>query len=137
MSEHVVARARSLLGVRFRPQGRCPDIGLDCIGVVLHALNISRARVRSDYTIRGDHADAIGEALRGLGLVTVTDVRAGDVVLFDVAADQVHFGVFSGESFIHADASLGEVVETPWPPSWPIISAHRQCIHREDRPWQP
>lgn len=31
--EAVVARARAAIGARFRPRGRVPEAGLDCVGL--------------------------------------------------------------------------------------------------------
>jgi hypothetical protein len=56
----------------------------------------------------------------------VRDLAAGDVLVFKVAADQLHLGIRSDRGFIHADARLRKVVETPGRPPWDLISAYRR-----------
>ena len=137
MSDKAVARARSLVGVRFRAQGRRVDAGLDCVGVILQAFGLAEGIARSDYRLRGDHREEAREQLaRAFEEVPPATYRRGDVLLFEVARDQVHLAVCCGDSVVHADAAIGRVVETPGLP-WPIISAHRPRNVNGFDPWQP
>jgi hypothetical protein len=43
-----------------------------------------------------------------------------------VAADQMHLGVLTANGFVHADARLRKVVETPGEPGWPVIGIYRR-----------
>jgi hypothetical protein len=56
----------------------------------------------------------------------VRHAEAGDVMLFEVASDQVHLAVRTDAGFVHAHAGIGRVVETPGIPQWPVISAYRR-----------
>jgi hypothetical protein len=47
-------------------------------------------------------------------------------MLCAVAADQVHLAIDCGGSFVHADARLRRIVETPGNPSWPVIAVFRR-----------
>jgi hypothetical protein len=63
--EEVAARARLLVGVRFRAQGRSPQTGLDCVGLAASALGVERAR--ADYALRGGDLDLLARELKPLG----------------------------------------------------------------------
>ncbi len=121
--DDVVARARALIGVRFRPQGRDAEYGLDCIGVVAStfALNgVARA-----YPLRSGNA---GEAAAGLaehGFATRAEREPGDVLLMHAGHSQLHLAIVTPGGFIHADAGLRRVVEVPGEPAWPVASVWR------------
>lgn len=122
----IVERARSLVEVRFQPQGRDPATGLDCVGVVLWTFGIPPERVRRDYRLRGTHGAEIGPVLsRWFTRIDPMQSCAGDVMLFAVRETQAHLAINCAGTFIHADASLRRVVETPMPPAWPIAGAFR------------
>lgn len=123
----IVARARALSGSRFRPQGRDPRSGLDCVGLVLSTFAIPPDEVRRDYRLRGRHRaeveKALGQRFRKVGR---KQRRAGDVLLCAIAPDQLHLAISCGASFVHADARLRRIVETPGDPPWPVIGAFRR-----------
>lgn len=127
-------RARALVGARFRPQGRAPATGLDCVGLVLCVFGLPENQVRRDYRLRGDHRR---ELLQELGLmfrrIPVRQRRPGDVLLFQVARDQFHLAVGTDEGFVHADAHRGKVVETPGVAPWPLIAAFRRRSRRQGK----
>lgn len=126
MNSHAVDRARSLVGVPFRAQGRDPKIGLDCVGLTLHAFCLPKQHIRSDYRLRGDHAKEIREGFRSMfEEVSHSRSRPGDVLVLQVARDQLHLAIFCGRSFIHADAGIRRVVETPGQPCWPVLATFR------------
>ena len=122
-SDGVAARAQALIGTRFRPQGRGRD-GLDCIGLVAAALGLSEAR--RDYALRGGDLAALEAGLAEAGLRPVGAKAAGDVVVLRFGPGQLHLGVWTGEGLVHADAGLGQVVERPGAPPWPIVSIWRK-----------
>lgn len=121
-----VERARAMVGCKFRPQGRDPATGLDCVGLVLAAFAIPPGGLRRDYRLRGDHGDELKRAI----LVHFTRSRgqgaAGELMLCQVAPDQLHLAINCGSSFVHADAGIGRIVETPGTPPWPIIATYRR-----------
>src|SRR5690348_10789303 len=125
MTNDVVLRARSLIGCRFRPQGREPEHGLDCVGLVCAAFQIPNELVPRDYRLRRDESGRL-EAELAPFCDTVADASAGDVLIMRAAPDQLHLGIMTERGFIHADAGLRRVVETPGMPVWPILSAHRR-----------
>lgn len=126
MGEYFSLRARALVGVRFRAQGRSVETGLDCVGLVLAAFGIPADGVPSNYRLRGDHREAIKRNLeRFFRRVRKAERRPGDVLLIALSADQMHLGISTAAGFIHADARIGRVVETPGEPLWPVIGAYR------------
>lgn len=129
-----VARGRALIGVRFRPQGRSAEHGLDCIGVVAAAFGLPPSEVPADYRLRGGNAQRIESALRALGFAQVDDdPRAGDLVIVEAGPRQLHLALRTEEGVLHADAGLGFVVERPGEPPWLVLSTWRhQPVTRKE-----
>lgn len=120
--EVVAARARSLVGVRFRLHGRDPAMGLDCVGVVALATGLNAP---TGYALRGGSADGWSALLDNAGLERVRTARAGDVVLAEAGAGQFHLVMTTRSGFVHADAGLRRVVERPGAVPWPIVGRWR------------
>jgi cell wall-associated NlpC family hydrolase len=118
----IVARARALIGVRFRAQGRSPA-GLDCVGLVVQAIGASE--VPRDYALRGTSAARLAAELEAAGLRRVDAMRPGDVLVMNAGPGQLHLGLWSGTGLIHGDAGLRRVVERPGPPLWPVTGIWR------------
>ena len=119
------ARARALVGTRFRPQGRGPE-GLDCVGVVLSTFGIPPEDARRDYDLRGDHLGELRERLdKDFRRISKSRLRAGDVMLMCVGQGQMHLGVRTQDGFVHAHAGLRRVVETPDLPEWRTLGIYR------------
>ena len=125
--QRIARRARALVGARFRPQGRDPGVGLDCVGAAAAAAGIPAGRLRSDYALRGQHLAAIERQLRELGCrpVPAEQAAAGDLVVCEAGPAQFHIVVRAWDSFVHADAGLRRVVERPLPVPWPVAGAWR------------
>jgi cell wall-associated NlpC family hydrolase len=123
----VVARARALVGTRFRPQGRRREHGLDCLGLVAAAGNLPAELIPSGYRLRSE----VAEDMFSLTLddrverIAVTEAGAGDVLLAQAGPGQHHFLILLEHGFVHADARLGLVVETPGAVGWPVLAAWR------------
>jgi hypothetical protein len=124
-------RARALVGVRFRPQGRDVATGVDCVGLILATFAIDPEAVRRDYRLRGDQRRELeGEVLRFFRRIPVARRRAGDMILLGPAPDQLHLAVSTAVGFVHAHAGIGRVVETPGLPQWPILAAFRRRVRQ-------
>ena len=123
----VVAAARGCVGVRFRPQGRDPATGLDCVGLVAVALAAAGARVvvPVGYALRGGDPGDVAAVLVAAGLRGVTKAQAGDVMVCRSGPGALHLGVDGGGSVIHADAGARRVVERPGAAPWPVIARWR------------
>ena len=123
MRNDPIANARALLGVPFRLHGRTPEYGLDCVGLIAIAFGLSDG-VPTGYTLRGGDTQYFERVLRRQGFVgRKAQWRRADVLMLRPGPAQVHLGLWTGESLIHADAGLGRIVETPGIPRWPVLSA--------------
>jgi hypothetical protein len=121
--DEIVARARALVGARFRPQGRTAADGLDCIGLV--ALAVDARSVPRDYALRGGSAARLMAELRAAGLSAVSEMAGGDVLILAPGPGQLHLGLFTGSGLIHGDAGVRRVVERPLPLPWPVLGIWR------------
>jgi murein DD-endopeptidase / murein LD-carboxypeptidase len=132
VGDEVVARARGLVGVAFLPQGRDATRGLDCAGVAIGAFGLARHAFKRDYRLRGDHRDELESALLPhFRRVSRCAARPGDLLLFKVRGDQLHMAILTDCGFVHADARLRRVVETPGQAHWPLLAAYRRRIRTQ------
>lgn len=115
----IVAAARACVGARFRLHGRSVARGLDCVGVV--ALAYGLAGVPAGYAMRGGDRQAIVAAIEAHRLHATTNDRPGDLLLLGAGPFQHHLAVRTSGGFVHADAGLRRVVETPGEPCWPLF----------------
>ncbi|PCG14534.1 MULTISPECIES: hypothetical protein [Sphingomonas] len=122
--ERVAAAALATVGARFRPQGRDPALGLDCVGVVAVAVAAVRPDVRlpRDYALR---CAVLPAGAMPAGAVPCAGEAPGDVLLLRVAATQLHLAIRTADGIVHADAGAGRVVARPGVPPWPVIAAWR------------
>lgn len=113
----VVAGARQCIGIRFRPQGRGPQ-GMDCLGVVLHALDNAGIRIVAprNYRLTGHDCGILCAAIAATGLHPMRPAASlpGDILVRFPAMGQVHFAVRTEGSVVEAHVGLGCVVERPW-----------------------
>lgn len=112
--------ARNCLGTPFHHQGRQPGLGLDCIGLVVIALQAAGMVVkdRQDYGRRPD-GQSLEAALRQHGAVKVDTIKAGRVLLFRYDRQPQHVALATSEAtMIHSFAAAEEVVETCIGPYW-------------------
>jgi len=135
--DRIAARARALVGVRFRPQGRDPMLGLDCVGTAAAAAGVPPDRIRSGYAMRGGRLASIEHELCDLGCRPVHSgvAEAGDIVVCEAGPAQFHILVSTGSGFVHADAGLRMVVERPCPFPWPVAGVWRPAEGGES--WRP
>lgn len=122
--DEIVAAARACVGARFRLHGRSIAGGLDCVGVV--ALAYRLADVPAGYALRGGDPDAVVRLIAGYGFRATGSDRAGDLLLLAAGPFQHHLAVTTGRGFVHADAGLRRVVETPGAPRWPAVARWRK-----------
>jgi lipoprotein Spr len=115
-----VALARDLIGTPFRLQGRDGD-GLDCIGLIARVHGLTDKAPRA-YALRGTAAEKAMAVLDRLFVRRAAHLpEAGDVVLMQPGLDQLHLGLWTGTSLIHAHAGLRRVVEAPSLPPHPLL----------------
>jgi len=113
-SEQMVTAARACLGTPFHHQGRKANVGLDCIGLVIVALQAVGTNVQ-DNTYYGRRPDGISliNALEQHGARRVTEIQTGDVLVFRYDRQPQHVALaIDGNHMIHSFAPAGRVVET-------------------------
>lgn len=127
----IVAAARTLIGVRYRHQGRSVD-GLDCLGlVVLVAQSCRHSKV--DYRDYGRQAvddTMVRLCSQHLESIAIEDIQPGDVLVMRFE-NQRHMAIVTDypESLgmIHAYAGNRKVVEHRLDDAWKarIMRAYR------------
>ena len=122
-AEGIVRQARTLVGTKFRPQGRTAAGGLDCVGLVAVALGVRTPP--PDYALRGGRVRRLSEALAAAGLAPCERMAPGDVLVLAPGPGQLHLGIFTGTGMVHADVGLRRVVERPLPLPWPVLGIWR------------
>lgn len=131
MNGDAVNKARLMVGVPFRPQGRDAAVGLDCVGLTIETYGIDASQVRADYRLRGAYRAEIERVLnRFFRRVARKSARAGDLLLYLAGPDQFHLAVKTELGVIHADAGLRKVVERPGIAPWPLIAVFRRRVHQ-------
>lgn len=125
--KEVVASARRCVGARFRPQGRDPNTGLDCVGVA--AVSLDKTLPPARYPARGRDWRVLAMVAGEMGLEPIFPgaARPGDLLMVEPGPGQIHMVVITPTGFVHADARLRKVVETPGRPAWPVLAAWRGC----------
>jgi hypothetical protein len=121
--EAALARARALLGVPFRLHGRSLESGLDCVGVIAVAHDLL-GDAPTGYSLRTTQYERWITLLDTLA-ERIAAPEIGAVMLLQPGAAQLHLGLWTGTSLIHADAGLRRVVETPGVPRWPVMGLWR------------
>ncbi len=124
----IARAARTCVDASFRPQGRVPSQGLDCLGVVAIAYGGHlNALLPKGYCQRGGSEAAIAATIDAAGFRRIVPGEAteGDLLLLSTGPGQWHFAVRTDSGFVHADARLGRVVEVPGLPPWPMTGAWR------------
>ena len=127
----IVAAARGCVGARFQLHGRQVATGLDCVGVA--ALAYGRDHVPAGYALRGGDVMTIKAAIEVAGFVRTGVPCPADLLLLAPGPYQHHLAILTDRGFVHADAGLRRVVETPGMPTWPLVGAWRlECGQRKE-----
>lgn len=93
--------ALGLVGTPYRYGGNTPESGFDCSGLIAHVYRHA-ANVVSPRSTSG---------LRDWGRdIPPQELRSGDLVLFGIASQVTHAGIFVGnDRFVHAPSTGGQV----------------------------
>jgi len=118
----IIATARLAIGIPFRHEGRNPETGLDCAGLICFvaaALGVAYED-RASYP-RRPSGGMLESALDGQAcLVRVKGApQPGDILLMRFQGEPQHLAIFTGTNIIHAHQPNKRVVEHgfigPWP----------------------
>lgn len=132
LGELLADAARSLVGVPFRWQGRSATTGVDCAGLVIvaaHQAGIPIIEVaQPDYSRRSDSLLSRIEAVvicNSLERFDYSSQSCGEIMVVNYYSSRPHILICTGQSIVHAHASLGRVVECDYDLSWKLIEALR------------
>lgn len=121
----MVETARRCLNTPFRHQGRLPQIGIDCVGVLVHVARAHQmAHVdRRAYPRRPDKTTLLAmlrEQPSLYELDSYTDAQEADVLVFEFIGKSrpQHVGMKTTIGLIHADGEAGFVTEHPLDADW-------------------
>lgn len=127
IGDRIAAEALALVDTPFRLRGRDLRTGIDCVGLVLAALDRAGIAVREPpaYQLRGTSRERAEAVLGRDGLVSVETEIPGDLVLVESGPLQLHLMIRARDGHVHAHAGLGRVVLMPAPAPWPVIGTWR------------
>ena len=134
ITDKMVAAAREYLGTPFRHQGRLVGIGVDCAGVVVHAVRSCGIDVE-DVVGYGPtpNKGLLEQSLEGhlaLTKVNKTEMTAGDILLMRFVREPQHLAVFTGDGIVHAYEAAGKCCEHGLDQAWSsrIVQVYRVVI---------
>jgi cell wall-associated NlpC family hydrolase len=139
-SERFAASAHALVGTRFRLHGRDPRSGLDCVGLVLLALQnagLPYAEI-GPYLLRQTAIEALLTKAEANNFVPcLGKTQRGDLLLVEPGPAQLHLVVaIAPNRFVHAHAALRKIVEQPGPLPWRLCARWRLAGSEKENSWQ-
>lgn len=125
----MIKAVKACIGTPFHHQGRAPNVGLDCIGLVIVGLKAAGVSVtdQNGYAMRPDGKSIIA-ALEVHGAKKADCILAGDVLVFRYDNQPQHVAVaLSSDELIHAFAPAGKVVRSHIGSYWKrrLVSIYR------------
>lgn len=108
------------MGVPFVHQGRNPDVGVDCAGLV----SVTMTRMGIPHTdVKGYGRQPDGETLKKhleaqLRLKRIPLPKPECIILFRIKKDPQHVGIFDGKELIHSYYTAGKVTSNPLDQWW-------------------
>lgn len=116
MSAAIVEHAMACVGTPYRHQGRLIGVGLDCAGVVIHALRAAGVAVVDHAGYPRTPFDGMlkkmADAEPALIQVSADDMQPGDVLLLRINTAPQHLAVYVGDGYmVHAYSHIGRVVK--------------------------
>lgn len=115
----IVAAARDCIGTRWHHQGRIPGAGLDCVGLVVHAVRAAGIEGidTADYGRKHDNGRLLRELDSRFDRVDPADLQPGDVLAFTWSerdAESQHVAIVSAIgplAIVHSHLGQRGVVE--------------------------
>lgn len=112
-----IAKLRSALGSRWVHQGRDPQHGVDCAGLVVWAAKECGANIedRLDYQRRPEAHVLLGVLRRHCDSLPLSAREPGDLLVFQYADNPQHLAVLTSDTpptICHSALRPGRVIET-------------------------
>ena len=120
-SQRIFLTARRCVGSPFRHQGRVPEQGLDCVGLIVYVSKVLGlgAFDRAVYKkIPGREAISRYAGMAGFKRLPKTSIRPGNVVILKFGRCLEHAAIVSDRGIIHACEKYGKVVEHGLDEAW-------------------
>jgi cell wall-associated NlpC family hydrolase len=125
-----------LVGSPFRLHGRKPETGLDCVGLIVAALEVIGARpiAPTGYALRNLSVSQWLHHASESGLVKAQGgIKPGDVLLIALGHCQHHLAIATASTtVVHAHAGLRQVVLQSLQPDWRIAAQWRLAPSKKD-----
>ena len=120
--QDIIDKAREFIGTPFHHQARLKGIGIDCVGLLVCVANELGIPIqdRTVYTSNPDGVTLKKELDQALNQIYLTEVAAGDVLVFWYTKRQYpqHVAIKTDIGIIHAHQSIHIVTEHSIPPKW-------------------
>lgn len=114
--------ARTFIDVPFKHQGRNPEFGIDCIGLVKLSLALLGVVTPDRRNYPRDPDGTLNDAMRSVFGPEAFGLRADDAVSIRYKGQARHVAIVgenrNGLTLIHTDARIGRVVEQPLDDRW-------------------
>lgn len=112
-----------MVDTKFRHQGRVPDVGVDCVGVVVCALKAAGGLVndKTGYSRIPSNGVLMKSIKEHCDQINQDEIAPGDIMLFDFGHAPQHVAVITGLDPItltHAYSSVGKVVKNGFDDTW-------------------
>ena len=103
------------------------------------AMDVPEDRVRRDYCLHSDGAEAANEDFDASGFIRIAPAAAGpgDMLLVRAGKRGLHLVLLTDTGHVHADMRLRRTVEAPGKVPWPVISAWRHPSVAVEDPLAP
>lgn len=113
LQEQIIKRARTCLGTPFHHQGRLPGVGIDCIGLLVHASAVLENPLKDNinYGRYPDGKTLMTALYEQLDEIEIEDVQIGDILVFQFRRFPTHVGIKTDKGVIHTWTTVEKVVE--------------------------
>jgi cell wall-associated NlpC family hydrolase len=129
MRAKFITAVRSYIDTPFHHQGRLPQVGLDCAGVIVCAARECGIAIDDQQGYARTPANGMLEqaVIAHCDRIQLVEVVSGDIMLFRFLKEPQHLAVFDSGMLIHAYSSVGKVVRNGFDEAWSkrLVSIHR------------
>ena len=123
--QSIANRAEQAIDIPFRLHGRSVAKGLDCVGLVAHAISplILGTTIPQHYSLRFGDLSAVNQFFGPFDFLSIcpsSSMMSGDIIVTAPSVNQLHFLIITGKNYVHAHAGLRRIVKSNLPVLTPI-----------------